>query len=46
VQPLIESRLQVGEHETRALELEGHGPGLLLLHGYAAAAGDLDRGDL
>lgn len=38
MQPLIEYRLQVGEHETRALELEGEGPALVLFHGYADSA--------
>jgi pimeloyl-ACP methyl ester carboxylesterase len=38
MQPLIEYRLTVGDHETRALELEGTGPALILLHGYADSA--------
>jgi pimeloyl-ACP methyl ester carboxylesterase len=38
VQPLIEYRLELAGHATRALELEGHGPPLLLLHGFADSA--------
>src|SRR3954451_12027631 len=38
VQPLIEYELEVGGHRTRALELEGDGPPLLLLHGFADSA--------
>jgi hypothetical protein len=30
LQPLFEHRLQVDGYETRALELEGDGPGLVL----------------
>jgi pimeloyl-ACP methyl ester carboxylesterase len=37
-QPLIEYRLQLGDVSTRALELEGDGPPLLLLHGFADSA--------
>ncbi len=37
-QPLIEHRLTLGDVDTRALELEGDGPPLLLLHGYADSA--------
>ena len=37
-EPLIEYRLTAGDHETRALELEGTGPALVLLHGYADSA--------
>lgn len=37
-QPLIEHRLELAGFATRALELEGDGPPLLLLHGYADSA--------
>jgi len=37
-QPLIEYELELDGHTTRALELEGEGPPLLLLHGYADSA--------
>lgn len=38
MQPLIEYRLDVGGITTRALELEGEGPPLVLFHGYADSA--------
>lgn len=38
MQPLIEYRLELAGSETRALELEGDGPPLLLLHGFADSA--------
>jgi pimeloyl-ACP methyl ester carboxylesterase len=38
MQPLFEHRLEVGGYRTRALELEGDGPPLLLLHGWADSA--------
>lgn len=38
MQPLIEHRLELAGHRTRALELEGGGPPLLLLHGFADSA--------
>lgn len=38
MEPLIEYRLELGGHPTRALELEGEGRPLLLLHGYADSA--------
>jgi pimeloyl-ACP methyl ester carboxylesterase len=38
VQPLFEHRLTLAGFETRALELEGAGPPLVLLHGWADSA--------
>ena len=38
MQPLFEHRLEVGGFRTRALELEGEGPPMLLLHGWADSA--------
>ena len=38
MQPLIEHRLELAGFSTRALELEGDGPPVLLLHGYADSA--------
>jgi pimeloyl-ACP methyl ester carboxylesterase len=38
MQPLFEHRLELAGYETRALELEGDGPPVLLLHGYADSA--------
>jgi len=38
VQPLFEYPLELAGYRTRALELEGDGPPLLLLHGYADSA--------
>jgi len=37
-QPLIEYRLRLGDAETRVLELEGHGPPIVLFHGFADSA--------
>ncbi|HEY6779990.1 MAG TPA: alpha/beta fold hydrolase, partial [Thermoleophilaceae bacterium] len=38
MQPLFEHRITLAGYETRALELEGDGPPLLLLHGWADSA--------
>jgi pimeloyl-ACP methyl ester carboxylesterase len=38
VQPLVEHRLELAGFDTRALELEGAGPPLVLLHGWADSA--------
>jgi pimeloyl-ACP methyl ester carboxylesterase len=38
MQPLIEHRTRFAGYETRALELEGDGPPVLLLHGFADSA--------
>ncbi len=38
MQPLFEHRLYLAGYGTRALELEGDGPPLLLLHGYSDSA--------
>jgi pimeloyl-ACP methyl ester carboxylesterase len=38
MQPLFEHRLEVAGYRTHALELEGEGPPLLLLHGFADSA--------
>ncbi len=37
-QPLFEHRLEFAGYNTRVLELEGSGPPLLLIHGYADSA--------
>ena len=38
MQPLFEHRLELAGYEARALELEGSGPPLILLHGYSDSA--------
>jgi pimeloyl-ACP methyl ester carboxylesterase len=38
VEPLIEHTMQLAGHRTRVLELEGRGPGLVLLHGWGDSA--------
>ena len=38
MEPLVEHSMQLGDHRTRVLELEGTGPGLVLLHGWGDSA--------
>ncbi len=38
VQPSFEHRLEVDGYETRVLEIEGDGPGLILFHGFGDSA--------
>src|SRR3954469_25131758 len=36
--PVFEHRVQLAGHVTRALEVEGDGPGIVLLHGWSHSA--------
>jgi pimeloyl-ACP methyl ester carboxylesterase len=38
MQSMVEHRLELSRHATRALELEGGGPGIVLLHGWGDSA--------
>src|SRR4051812_50086999 len=38
MQPLIEHSMELAGHHTRVLELEGFGPGIVLLHGWGDSA--------
>lgn len=38
MEPIVEHKLSLGGARTRALELEGDGPALILLHGFADSA--------
>lgn len=38
MEPIVEHNLRLAGYRTRALELEGEGPPLILLHGYADSA--------
>jgi pimeloyl-ACP methyl ester carboxylesterase len=38
VEPLIEHSMQLAGHRTRVLELDGRGPGFVLLHGWGDSA--------
>jgi len=38
MQPVIEHAMELAGHRTRVLELEGRGPGIVLLHGWSDSA--------
>jgi pimeloyl-ACP methyl ester carboxylesterase len=38
IEPLLEHRLKLASHKTRALELEGEGPPFLFFHGFSDSA--------
>jgi pimeloyl-ACP methyl ester carboxylesterase len=38
MEPLVEHRMELAGHRTRVLELEGMGPGIVLLHGWGDSA--------
>src|SRR5687767_5837444 len=38
MEPLVEHSMQLAAHRTRVLELEGAGPGIVLLHGWSDSA--------